>query len=98
MADQIDTAQLAETLEQISQGLIDVSEGARRLGILEAEPARYPCGTCQHFRRDTCYQPGQPPRPEHPASARCGAYRPRPDERDMALPAASPRKERCMWK
>ena len=98
MAEQIDIAQLAEILELITTDQIDIGEGARRLGILETDPTRYNCGTCQRFRAATCYLPGQPPRPEHPASARCGAYQPRPDERDTALPAASPHNGRCLFK
>lgn len=92
----IDT-ELAEIIEQVTTGQIDISEGARRLGILESEPDRYNCGTCAHFRRNVCYRPGQPPQPENAMSARCGAYVPQPDERDLALPAARPN-GRCLFK
>lgn len=77
--------ELLRLLEDVSAELVDVSEAARRARVLETEPGRYNCGTCQFFKGGECWIPGQPPRLEHSHSVRCGQYRWR-DLRAEALP------------
>jgi len=81
----MDTEELIAILEALGTEDVSIEEANRRVGLLETEPGRYNCGTCRYFRFSQCQRPGQPPRPEHPQSVRCGDYV-FDDPRDHALP------------
>jgi hypothetical protein len=77
--------QVDQIIFDVTMGFISPEEAARRLNILEMDPARATCSTCRKFRNNICKVPGLPPRPEHPDSWRCENYDYR-DPRDEAMP------------
>jgi hypothetical protein len=89
--------ELIKIIEDVTLGDISIEDANRRIGILETELEKYYCETCRFFRDGECQQPGQPSRPEHPLSARCGSYR-YDDSRDHALPSEPKRNGGIMFK
>jgi hypothetical protein len=67
-------AELVNILDDLGAGLISTEEAGRRAGLMETEPGKYNCGTCEFFKAGECWVPGKPPRTENAYSVRCGDY------------------------
>lgn len=89
--------ELIKILEDLGAGDIDIDEAARRAHILDTEPGRYRCGTCQRFKAGECWRPGHPVAFVHPHSVRCGDYVER-RKSDEALPPEPERGNGRMFK
>lgn len=87
--------ELIAILDDLGADLISIEEAGRRAGLMETEPGKYQCGTCQRFKAGECWVPGKPPRAENAYSVRCGDYVGR---RDEGLPVQATRTESRMFK
>lgn len=89
--------EIIKILEDLGSGDIDMDEAARRAHVLDTEPGKYRCGTCQRFRAGECHRPSHPPAPVNPCSVRCGDYIER-RKSDEALPAEPVRRSSRIFK
>ena len=93
----IPQADLLQILDDLGAGLIDIKEAAERAQVLDTEPGKYRCGSCQRFKAGECWNPGKPPRRENAYSVRCGDYIGW-TQRDRALPVQPERGTSRMFK
>jgi len=95
VSQQLSQDELLQILDELGADLISIDDAARRAHLLDTQPARYRCGTCQRFKLGECHRPGQPPARVNPHTVSCGDYVER-RESDKALPV-TPAGSR-MWK
>jgi len=86
-----------QILDDLGAGLIDINQAAERAHVLDTEPGKYRCGSCQRFKAGECWVPGKPSRRENAYSVRCGDYVER-THRDRALPVQPARSASRMFK